>query len=142
MSFAQDEPPEFDSFVATWRTVTQQYGMAQLKVVARRSLPTKANWKLVLENFRECYHCSPSHSRSYRAVHGLFDGANPVGPASRSSSVAVSRRSWRGMAIRFSRGATPARGNRCAVISLAEWGTATGSSPRQPEWVWGVEEPT
>ena len=79
VSFAQDEPPEFDPFVATWRAIAQQYGTAQLKVVARRSLPTKANWKLVLENFRECYHCSPSHSRSYRAAHWAFDGANPNG---------------------------------------------------------------
>ncbi len=79
VSFAQDEPPEFDPFVATWRAIAQQYGTAQLKVVARRSLPTKANWKLVLENFRECYHCSPSHSRSYRAVHGVTSGANPSG---------------------------------------------------------------
>ena len=79
VSFAQDEPPEFDPFVATWRAIGQLYGTAELKVVARRSLPTKANWKLVLENFRECYHCSPSHSQSYRAVHGVLSGANPSG---------------------------------------------------------------
>ena len=79
VSLAREEPPEFDPFVATWRAVAEQYGMAQLKVIARRSLPTKANWKLVLENFRECYHCSPSHSKSYRAVHWAFDSQNPNG---------------------------------------------------------------
>jgi Rieske 2Fe-2S family protein len=40
-------------------------GTAQLKIAARRSVPTKANWKLVIENFRECYHCQPSHANSY-----------------------------------------------------------------------------
>ena len=79
VNFAREEPPEFDPFVATWQAVAEQYGTAQLKVIARRSLPTKANWKLVLENFRECYHCLPSHSRSYRAVHGVFSGENPSG---------------------------------------------------------------
>jgi Rieske 2Fe-2S family protein len=27
----------------------------------RRSYPTRANWKLVIENFIECYHCLPAH---------------------------------------------------------------------------------
>lgn len=36
----------------------------KLKVAARRSHPNKANWKLVLENFIECYHCGPAHGNS------------------------------------------------------------------------------
>ncbi|MBT5434676.1 MAG: aromatic ring-hydroxylating dioxygenase subunit alpha [Alphaproteobacteria bacterium] len=31
------------------------------KVVHREVYPTPANWKLVVDNFRECYHCSPAH---------------------------------------------------------------------------------
>jgi Rieske 2Fe-2S family protein len=30
-------------------------------VAARRSVPNAANWKLVVENFLECYHCKPAH---------------------------------------------------------------------------------
>jgi len=37
----------------------------KLKVAARRTHHVKANWKLVLENFTECYHCGPAHSNSY-----------------------------------------------------------------------------
>lgn len=61
LSFAQQDPPDFDSFVANWRRECQVYGTANLKVAARRQYPTKANWKLVVENFRECYHCPQAH---------------------------------------------------------------------------------
>lgn len=37
------------------------HGIAQARIAARRHYPTLANWKLVLENFRECYHCLPAH---------------------------------------------------------------------------------
>lgn len=37
------------------------HGFAQARIAARRSYPTTANWKLVMENFRECYHCYPAH---------------------------------------------------------------------------------
>ena len=37
------------------------HGVRNARVVARRSYPTRANWKLVIENFIECYHCLPAH---------------------------------------------------------------------------------
>jgi Rieske 2Fe-2S family protein len=37
------------------------HGLAQTKVAHREVYPTNANWKLAVENFRECYHCLPSH---------------------------------------------------------------------------------
>lgn len=38
-----------------------RYAIADLKVGARGSYTIKANWKLLIENFVECYHCGPSH---------------------------------------------------------------------------------
>jgi phenylpropionate dioxygenase-like ring-hydroxylating dioxygenase large terminal subunit len=38
------------------------HGVSGARVAARRSYPTRGNWKLVMENFTECYHCVPSHS--------------------------------------------------------------------------------
>ena len=37
------------------------HGIPQARIAARRSYPTRGNWKLVMENFAECYHCYPSH---------------------------------------------------------------------------------
>jgi Rieske 2Fe-2S family protein len=41
--------------------ISQNFDMAALKVGTRKSYQMKANWKLGLENFMECYHCGASH---------------------------------------------------------------------------------
>jgi Rieske 2Fe-2S family protein len=64
VSFAQN-PPDFETWLGPVRELCEGCGTALLKIAARRSVPTKANWKLVIENFRECYHCQPSHANSY-----------------------------------------------------------------------------
>jgi Rieske 2Fe-2S family protein len=37
------------------------HGFADARIAFSRSYPTQANWKLVVENFVECYHCAPAH---------------------------------------------------------------------------------
>jgi Rieske 2Fe-2S family protein len=37
------------------------HGVPDARIAARRSYPTRGNWKLVIENFIECYHCFPCH---------------------------------------------------------------------------------
>jgi len=37
------------------------HGLEHAKVACRRSYPTTANWKLVVENFLECFHCFSNH---------------------------------------------------------------------------------
>jgi len=44
-------------------------GIADAKIAARQTYPTSANWKLVVENFLECYHCTGAHPE-YSAVDG------------------------------------------------------------------------
>lgn len=44
-------------------------GIPGARIAARRQYPTAANWKLVLENFHECYHCLPAHPQ-YSGVMG------------------------------------------------------------------------
>ncbi len=51
------------------RPVLQQHGFASARIAARRSYPTRANWKLVMENFHECYHCRPCHPE-YCEING------------------------------------------------------------------------
>jgi phenylpropionate dioxygenase-like ring-hydroxylating dioxygenase large terminal subunit len=36
-------------------------GFPEARIAARRRYPTHGNWKLVIENFIECYHCIPCH---------------------------------------------------------------------------------
>jgi Rieske 2Fe-2S family protein len=37
------------------------HGWAHARVAARRLYAIKANWKLAIENYMECYHCRPAH---------------------------------------------------------------------------------
>jgi phenylpropionate dioxygenase-like ring-hydroxylating dioxygenase large terminal subunit len=56
-----DEPPELDS---AWRDIepfAAPYHLAEAKLAVRLTWELKANWKLVVENFAECYHCGPAH---------------------------------------------------------------------------------
>jgi Phenylpropionate dioxygenase and related ring-hydroxylating dioxygenases, large terminal subunit len=57
-----DLTPALDALLPAMR----HHGFHRAKIIERRSYPTAANWKLVLENFFECYHCRPSHPEYYR----------------------------------------------------------------------------
>ncbi len=68
LNLSKGEPPAFEDFIAPLRPYMQLHGLADARVAHRGAYPTEANWKLVLENFFECYHCQPSHPE-YCQVH-------------------------------------------------------------------------
>lgn len=48
------------------------YDLARARVAHKQTYRVDANWKLVLENYLECYHCATSH-RAYARMHTLKD---------------------------------------------------------------------
>lgn len=62
------------------------FDVARAKIIAVHDLEVAANWKLVVENYSECYHCAANH-RTLTGVLDLrqvfADGAGDVGPAPR-----------------------------------------------------------
>ena len=68
IKLSEEDPGDFDEEMAPFVPYLQLHGIANAKVAARGDYPTDANWKLVLENFFECYHCAPAHPE-YCAVH-------------------------------------------------------------------------
>lgn len=46
------------------------FGFDSLKLADRKSYPIKANWKLAVENYQECYHCTPSH-QEFAKIHAM-----------------------------------------------------------------------
>lgn len=56
-----DNPPAIDRFRADMEQVLGPHDLENAKVVRVERLVEQANWKLVLENGRECYHCQASH---------------------------------------------------------------------------------
>jgi len=70
----QAEPPDFDTEVAQLRALGERYGMADLQIGARDQYVIKANWKLAIENFLECYHCGPAHASLVTTHHWDEEG--------------------------------------------------------------------
>ncbi len=76
-----DEPPSFDDTViaaATERLGSAEaignYRVDELTVGRRISYDVKANWKLVIENFMECYHCATIHPELTEVLPEFADG--------------------------------------------------------------------
>jgi len=58
--------PDLSPALATLAPAMRQHGFDRARIAVRRSYATAANWKLVLENFFECYHCRPAHPEYFR----------------------------------------------------------------------------
>lgn len=56
-----ESPPSFDDFAAALEPRLGPHGLADARVVVRYSYRVAANWKTLVENNRECYHCAGSH---------------------------------------------------------------------------------
>jgi len=56
-----DDPPAFDDFRARLTPLLVPHNLADAKLACETTLVERANWKLVMENARECYHCLARH---------------------------------------------------------------------------------
>ncbi|MBU2967004.1 aromatic ring-hydroxylating dioxygenase subunit alpha [Amphritea sp. 2_MG-2023] len=58
----KEEPEgDFDEFLTTLEEYMAPYDVENTKLAVESNMYEQANWKLVLENNRECYHCAGSH---------------------------------------------------------------------------------
>ncbi len=58
------DPPEFDSWLATNAAeliALERYEFGALKIAASTTCDIHANWKIVMENYQECLHCTRVH---------------------------------------------------------------------------------
>ncbi len=83
-----DDPPDFSREAADLAPYLQPYQLEKAKVACRDRYELEANWKLIGENFRECYHCGPVHIEYCSVVVG----ANLV--ENRDDVLRVSMLSW------------------------------------------------
>src|SRR5262249_55609395 len=52
-----DQPPAFEPIERDIRPFLAPYQFTKAKICKTVELEVRANWKLIAENFRECYHC-------------------------------------------------------------------------------------
>ncbi len=69
ISLASD-PPDFDKVLDDYRPYLKPYKIDSAKIAFSKRYILRTNWKLVAENFRECYHCGPAHPEYCSAVIG------------------------------------------------------------------------
>ena len=63
------QPAAFEPVRRDLDECLQPYKLDKAKVAHRHSYPIQANWKLAVENYCECYHCTPAHPE-YAEGHG------------------------------------------------------------------------
>jgi Rieske 2Fe-2S family protein len=62
-----DRPPDFETAASIIRPLVQPQGLARAHVARIVDYDIAANWKLVWENNRECYHCNANHPQYIQA---------------------------------------------------------------------------
>ncbi len=65
-----ENPPSFEKEATDLAPYVKPLQLDEAKVAFRDRYELDANWKLVVENFRECYHCGPAHPEYCAAVVG------------------------------------------------------------------------
>ncbi len=107
INLSEDEPDDFDATFGDMGPILDYHGIADARIAHAGSYPTTANWKLVVENFFECYHCVPSHPEfcSMHAAESIVAvGAGPSsGPANAIASFAPKLKAWEDSAAALGR---------------------------------------
>jgi Rieske 2Fe-2S family protein len=65
-----DTPPDFSKVKKDFAPFLIPFQIDQAKVAVKKRYTLRTNWKLVGENFRECYHCGVAHPEYCSAVIG------------------------------------------------------------------------
>jgi Rieske 2Fe-2S family protein len=65
-----ETPPSLDAMNHDLREIINHYGVEDLKLAEHKTYRIPANWKLAVENYQECYHCTPSH-QEFAQIHAM-----------------------------------------------------------------------
>lgn len=77
----KEEPEgDFDEFLATLEEYMEPYDVENTKLAVESNMYEQANWKLVIENNRECYHCAGSHPELLNTILEWDDTNDPRAP--------------------------------------------------------------
>jgi len=66
-----EAPPDFSDALATIRRKMKPHAIEHAQIAHQIDYVVKANWKIVFENNRECYHCPPHHKEYNSAAYDV-----------------------------------------------------------------------
>jgi phenylpropionate dioxygenase-like ring-hydroxylating dioxygenase large terminal subunit len=107
INLTEGEPVDFADSFDDLAPYLDFHGFADARIAHRQSYPTEANWKLVVENFVECYHCAPAHPE-FVSMHPpqalVAFGAGPSsGPAAAVDQYLPALKAWEARAASLGR---------------------------------------
>jgi len=68
LNLTPDQAPSFEDYIRESDQRFARYPLADLRIAQTISYEIKANWKVLCENYNECYHCGPVHPELCRVV--------------------------------------------------------------------------
>jgi Rieske 2Fe-2S family protein len=69
-----EQAPDFEQHIAASASIFQRYPLADLRIGATLRYTVNANWKVICENYNECYHCGPVHPELCKVVPAFKTG--------------------------------------------------------------------
>ncbi|GLQ75640.1 aromatic ring-hydroxylating oxygenase subunit alpha [Vibrio penaeicida] len=89
-----ENPPEIDEFLKDLEHYLEPYDLENAKVAVQSVMMEEANWKLVIENNRECYHCEGSHPELLGSLLEWDDTNDPRASDEFKALVAEKQKIW------------------------------------------------
>ena len=76
---SQTPPPDIDELERVMEPRLAPYDLRHAKVAFEQDIIEEGNWKLTIENNRECYHCASNHPQLSLSFHAADFGYDPDG---------------------------------------------------------------
>lgn len=73
-----DPSSSIDNAILDLAPYIEPYNIKGLKVAIQNDIVEEANWKLIMENNRECYHCKSNHPELLASLHEYGFGFDPA----------------------------------------------------------------
>ena len=96
-----DNPPPIDRAKADITAQAGVFDLERMKVAVQDDFIEHANWKLVMENNRECYHCNSNHPELLRSLdgNGFGKGLPEDGDADDAAAIEAGRAHWQELGL-------------------------------------------
>jgi len=86
-----ESPPAFDSFRTRFEVAGTPQGFDRARIAHAIDYEVDANWKLVWENNRECYHCTPRHPQYAKSNFDVYEEEHASEAVRQQIAAAIAR---------------------------------------------------
>ncbi len=73
LNLTPSEAPDFQEVISGPAASFSRYPLSELRIARTIEYEIQANWKVLCENYNECYHCGPVHPELCRIVPAFRD---------------------------------------------------------------------